>query len=491
MPRRSAALLGIAASYCSCAVEARMEGSTVHLERDRRSGGFAQQHQRQLQQPELVLFSGGTAMNSLAAALGSFSPRIAHVLPVSDDGGSTAEIVRVLGGPAVGDIRSRCLRLSDVSSPEAAAVKTLLQHRLPKNREEARAAWLSIVEGTDPLWEGITSPYKHTIRAFLIHFHTQLLVRSAADFDLSNGSVGNFFFAGARLFLNSLNAAIFLYSRVSGLPEQTAVLPVIRSEADKTVVLGAVLEDGTLLRGQNAISHPSIAPGLSRSVSSGVSAAPDAASVTPAVVDKEHPVEPLPSPIRRVCYLSTDLVTEDSSHAASVADQIVAEVFPQPNPLVLDRLARTQCVIYGAGSLYTSICPCLIVRGIGEAIAGLSPAVPRVLMLNGFPDRETTSANAPPMDACAYVRAVVDALNRVGAGRGQPGSRLSHGVSEYVNVLLYPSDGEECGIRVDAAALARMGVRAVAVPCVRDAKGRALYDPQGVVDALSRLLTVE
>ena len=43
---------------------------------------------------------------------------MAHVLPVSDDGGSTAEIVRVLGGPAVGDIRSRCLRLADDSNAE-------------------------------------------------------------------------------------------------------------------------------------------------------------------------------------------------------------------------------------------------------------------------------------------------------------------------------------------------------------------------------------
>lgn len=40
------------------------------------------------------------------------------MLPVSDDGGSTAEIVRVLGGPAVGDIRSRCLRLADESDEE-------------------------------------------------------------------------------------------------------------------------------------------------------------------------------------------------------------------------------------------------------------------------------------------------------------------------------------------------------------------------------------
>ena len=40
------------------------------------------------------------------------------MLPVSDDGGSTAEIVRVLGVPAVGDIRSRCLRLADDTSAE-------------------------------------------------------------------------------------------------------------------------------------------------------------------------------------------------------------------------------------------------------------------------------------------------------------------------------------------------------------------------------------
>jgi len=45
---------------------------------------------------------------------------VAHVLPVSDDGGSTAEIVRVLGGPAVGDIRSRCLRLADDRDAEVA-----------------------------------------------------------------------------------------------------------------------------------------------------------------------------------------------------------------------------------------------------------------------------------------------------------------------------------------------------------------------------------
>lgn len=80
------------------------------------SARSAQQQQQQSQpqppEPSLVVFSGGTAFNSVAGHMRQLTTRIAHVLPVSDDGGSTAEIVRVLGGPAVGDIRSRCLRLA-------------------------------------------------------------------------------------------------------------------------------------------------------------------------------------------------------------------------------------------------------------------------------------------------------------------------------------------------------------------------------------------
>ena len=72
----------------------------------------AAQQQDAPPEPCLVVFSGGTAFNSVAGHMRQLTTRIAHVLPVSDDGGSTAEIVRVLGGPAVGDIRSRCLRLA-------------------------------------------------------------------------------------------------------------------------------------------------------------------------------------------------------------------------------------------------------------------------------------------------------------------------------------------------------------------------------------------
>ena len=69
--------------------------------------------------PRVVVFSGGTAMNGITSDLSALTQKVTHVIPVSDNGGSTSEIVRVLGGPAVGDLRSRCLRLSDESTPEA------------------------------------------------------------------------------------------------------------------------------------------------------------------------------------------------------------------------------------------------------------------------------------------------------------------------------------------------------------------------------------
>ncbi|KAL6991197.1 hypothetical protein U1Q18_009315 [Sarracenia purpurea var. burkii] len=92
-------------------------------------------------QPSLLVFSGGTAFNGVVEELKKLTTRVAHVLPVSDDGGSTAEVVRVLGGPAVGDIRSRCLRLSDQRTSEALAVQRLLGHRLPLDAQRAKSEW--------------------------------------------------------------------------------------------------------------------------------------------------------------------------------------------------------------------------------------------------------------------------------------------------------------------------------------------------------------
>ncbi|XP_056684198.1 uncharacterized protein YNL011C isoform X2 [Spinacia oleracea] len=357
--------------------------------------------------PSLLVFSGGTAFNGVVEELKKLTTRVAHVLPVSDDGGSTAEIVRVLGGPAVGDIRSRCLRLSDGSTAEALAVRQLLGHRLPLHAKEAKSEWYDIVEGEHSLWEEVSVPYRETIRAFLVYFQQQILMRSEAKFCFSNGSIGNFFFAGARIFFQSLESAIFLFSRVSEIPKESLILPVIST--NDRLTLGCELWDGRTIRGQNEISHPT--NGLLEPV------------------NKKHcSGQALTSRIKRVFYMSSE------------GQNLLHEVFPPPNPAVLDQLHSVNCIVYSMGSLFTSICPSLVLNGVGEIIS--SRSCQKILLLNGTYDRETTG-----FSTSCFVTAITDALNRT---YGNSKKCLINPPSAYVNTILVPRNGE---IPVDLPAL--------------------------------------
>ena len=50
---------------------------------------------------------------------------------------------------------------------------------------------------------------------------------------------------------------------------------------------------------------------------------------------------------------------------------------PQANPRALHEIERADAVVYGMGSLYTSICPILCLEGMGEALAARGD-VPKV-----------------------------------------------------------------------------------------------------------------
>ncbi|XP_019440203.1 PREDICTED: uncharacterized protein YNL011C-like [Lupinus angustifolius] len=394
-------------------------------------------------EPALLVFSGGTAFNGVVEDLKNFTTRVAHVLPVSDDGGSTAEIVRVLGGPAVGDIRSRCLRLSDQSTAEALAVRNLLGHRLTFDPLQAKSEWYSIVEGDHFLWEGVSKPYRETIRAFLVYFQNQILRRSEESFCFSNGSIGNFFFAGARIFFQSLDAAIFLFSRVSDIPPDSLVLPVIST--NDRLTLGCELWDGTVIRGQNEISHPT--------------------SGTMEPVNKESFSAPsLPSKIKRVFYMSSE------------GKNLLHEVFPSPNAAVLEQLNSVDCIVYAMGSLFTSVCPSLVLLGIGEIISSRSCL--KVLMLNGTHDRETNG-----FLASSFVTAITDALNRT---YGDPSNHLNNPPSQYINTLLVPRNS---AIPVDVDCLAAQGIfDVIVVDSLCDSKVGIIYDPKSLIRALADLI---
>ncbi|KAH7299120.1 hypothetical protein KP509_25G073700 [Ceratopteris richardii] len=370
--------------------------------------------------PSMLVFSGGTAFNGVVEELKKFTTHVTHVLPVSDDGGSTAEIVRVLGGPAVGDIRSRCVRLADESSVEALAVKRLLGHRLPLDPVHAKAEWYTIVEGENHLWEGVSGPYRETIRAFLVYFQNQILCRSNEHFCFSNGSIGNFFFAGARIFFQSLEAAIFLFSRVSQIPIDSYVLPVICT--NDRLTLGCELQNDSIIRGQNQISHPLVS---------------------------EYPGE--------------------FSHC-------VNKVFPAVNPTVLEHLSRVQAIVYGMGSLFTSICPSLVLHGVGEIIA--RQCCLKILILNATHDRETFG-----MSASDFVVSICNTLNRK---HSDPRKTLNFPATMYINYIIVPSGGS---IEVDTKALLSLGInRVISVKIMHDEKDRPIYEPKALIQALKQII---
>jgi 2-phospho-L-lactate transferase/gluconeogenesis factor (CofD/UPF0052 family) len=419
--------------------------------------------------------------------------KVWHVLPVTDDGGSTAEIVRVLGGPAVGDIRSRLLRLAPGTTNEARAVRRLLGHRLISmeswkemhpgevvSKEEisrkAREEWLDILEGGQVehrLWKEVSTPYRSIIRSFLVHFHSQVLQthnglrhsESFPPFDFTGGSVGNFFFAGARTFFGSLPAAIFLFSKVAEIPTGSRVLPAVLTE--ERLVLGAELRNKMRIRGQYNISHPR--PKINTSLVTDLGHRPVIKSGK--IDSQEDRLSLHPSPISRIAYLLHD-PTWRKSYSNASSQSISSprnnipdwndrhEIYPDPNPLVLDAIANANCIVYGCGSLFTSVLPSLVLPGVGEAISERGGLVPKILLLNGWHDRETSWSEVEneelvvkKMDATACVKAIVDALDQGGrwANLDQLTDEFETGqtfdvdslsapplVTEYITHILYP-----------------------------------------------------
>lgn len=59
---------------------------------------------------KVVVFSGGSAANSLVdvfnEVIEKHSCALTYVIPISDNGGSSSELIRVFGGPGIGDVRS-------------------------------------------------------------------------------------------------------------------------------------------------------------------------------------------------------------------------------------------------------------------------------------------------------------------------------------------------------------------------------------------------
>ncbi|KAF6176099.1 hypothetical protein GIB67_000193 [Kingdonia uniflora] len=184
----------------------------------------------------------------------------------------------------------------------------------------------------------------------------------------------------------------------------------------------------------------------------------------------------LPSRIKRVFYMSSE------------GRNLLHEVFPTVNPSVLEQLSKVDCILYAMGSLFTSICPSLVLLGIGEIIS--SRSCPKVLLMNGSHDRETSS-----LSVSGFVTAITDALNRT---YGDSDNCLKNHPNQYINALVVPRDGQ---IPVDIQCLAAQGIfhvvctlyhstmNLVTVDSRFDPKVGTVFDPKCLIQALADVIT--
>lgn len=353
---------------------------------------------------KVVVFTGGTASNSLVNCFEALSHdvvktpngpagnSVTHIIPVSDNGGSTSEILRCFGGIALGDLRNRALRLF-----QDEPLRQFLHHRFDKDSTVALQEWESLIRGDHHLWAELLQEGTVSQRLKLYPMFRELFLKFAAKveqldskFDFSAASVGNILLKSMEM-QSGIDAALEQFLQFGGVPPNFSIVPcVIISEHMAgerrpeeyplpTLQLQLVLANGDVITGQSEISHPA---DLSSNNTSQLH------------FSKSNDAHPqLAAAVQQLRY-----VLDDSGS--------ISPIWPRADPAALQAIESADYIIYSIGSLITSLMPSLIVPEIACAIAKNIHAK-KVLLQNGTYDRESYG-----LDSVSYTMLVNDTLRQ-------------------------------------------------------------------------------
>ncbi|OTA84276.1 hypothetical protein M434DRAFT_173346 [Hypoxylon sp. CO27-5] len=439
----------------------------------------------------MVVFGGGTATNSLVDVFENIRESrncsLSYVIPISDNGGSSSELIRVFGGPGIGDVRSRLVRLIPGSEADAerASIKALFNYRLSSDPLQARLQWLDIVEGRDELWAKISSEKRELIRSVFNHVNLEIVKRArpSSVFNFAKASIGNLFLTGGRVFTGSLESAIYLLSTICCIPPTVSALPAINTNFTHHISAG--LANGTQITGQNSISHPSAPTSLTDDdlLGNGNNNALLEMEEHDRIEDATLPGS---LPMLRKQYINFSKADEEDLPARIERIWYINpyghEIWPLANPKVLEAIRHAGAVIYSIGSLYTSIVPSLVLRGVGAALAN-SGVRYKVLILNSTIDRETGPSSAP-LTATDFVKAIVQAAAE-SQGDFSIDEKRKGEVKKYVTHLIYIEDVGAPKVNKDE--LAALGIDCIRV-YGRRVEGMMRYDEAGLERALEAVI---
>ncbi len=201
---------------------------------------------------KIVVIGGGTGLSVLLRGLKAFPVSISAIVTVADDGGSSGRLRKELDIPPPGDVRNVLVALAEVEP----LIEELFQHRFENGN------------------------------------------------GLSGHSLGNLLLAG----MTSITGDF-----AKGITELSKVLNVrgnVYPAANRSIVLNAEMEDGTIVSGESRIPL-------------------------------------VPKQIKRVYLSPSDI---------------------QPLPECIQAIKEADLIVLGPGSLYTSVLPNLLVPGIADAI---------------------------------------------------------------------------------------------------------------------------
>jgi 2-phospho-L-lactate transferase/gluconeogenesis factor (CofD/UPF0052 family) len=324
-------------------------------------------------------------------------------------------------------------------------------------------------------------------------------------FNFQSASVGNLFLTGARLFTGSFESSIYLLGSITGVPENVHVIPAINSNFSHHISAG--LEDGTVITGQNAISHP-----LPASISIQSTGNPTALT-SPSTTALETVPE---SPVTQTRRISKELSEHDRVEDANLPGSLPTlrkqyitfhksdtedlpsrieriwyinpygqEIRPAPNPAVLGALGAASAVLYSIGSLYTSVIPSLILRDVGAAVGDPNIRF-KILILNGSLDRETRCTGFC-FGAREFVKAIADACYYSSKGAmSKEGLQESDWNNYVTHVIHLQGEGTP---RVEREELVALGVECVRIYGRKNEGGEGMiYDGNALRGALEAIL---
>ncbi|VFQ42741.1 lppg:fo 2-phospho-l-lactate transferase cofd/upf0052 [Desulfoluna butyratoxydans] len=283
--------------------------------------------------PRILFFSGGTALSEVSRELTRYTHNTIHIMTPFDSGGSSGELRRWFHIPAMGDIRSRLLALSDAATGEGQAAAALFSHRFSRDmpRHEATSELAALAGGTHHLFQGLSL---RTGEVLCPHFR-RFMESMPEAFDLRGACMGNLVLTSACLASSrGMASGISLVAALVG--GHGEVHPVVAEDMH----IAAALADGSVVVGQHLLTG------------------------------KEGGA--IQSRITRV-WLTSSL--DDTSPVKVAIDGETAS-----------RIADAELICFPIGSFFTSVIANILPWGVGKAVAA-NPC-PKVFVPNPFEDPE-------------------------------------------------------------------------------------------------------